>query len=181
MGDESSERFEKPSLPTNYDSLEQSERDSEDEKLRRRQLHYSYVRFTGLHNKQHSKALWDSSVAEANKLFELAGNPWEGDNTSLKAGIIRFCRSCSLPTNYTQVEEEIVLDQDAQQKESSKLMQTFRDHIGCNIENWVPAEDIDIAIERAKDLKAQVLANAETDGDKDDVDRHWPFQDHEED
>ena len=59
-------------------------------------------------------------------------------------------------------------------------MQTFRDHIGCNIENWVPAEDFDTAMEKARDLKARVLANAETEAEKNEIDRNWPFQDFEE-
>lgn len=179
-GDEGSERFETPSLPTDYKSMTQPERDVEDEKFCRRQLHHFYLGFTGLYNKQHSKALQNSSVTEANKLFELSGHPWEGDNAALKAGIIHFSRSLSLPTKYTEAEEELTLNWDAQQKESAKLMQTFRDHIGCNIENWVPAEDFDIAMEKARHLKARVLANAETDIERNEIDQTWPFQDCEE-
>ena len=179
-GDQGSERFESPSLPTDYESMTQPERDVEDEKFRRRQLHYFYLGFTGLYNKQHSKALQSPFVTEANKLFELAGHPWEGDNASLKAGIIHVYKSLSLPTKYTEAEEKQTLDWDAQQKESAKLMQTFRDHIGCNIENWVLAEDFDNAMEKARDLKARVLANAETDVEKNEIDQNWPFQDFEE-
>lgn len=179
-GDEDSESFHLPALPANYHDLTAPEKDLEDEKYRRRQLHHFYVGFTGLHNKKHSKALRDSSITEANKLFEIAGHPWEGDNASLRAQIIRYNRFRSLRTKYSEAEEQWALDADEQQKDSANLMQTFRNHIGCNIENWIPAEDHESAMQKARDLKAQVLANAETNADRELIDRDWPFQDYEE-
>lgn len=179
-GDDSSESFDTPVLPANYDSLTVPEKDVEDEKFRRRQIHYFYMGFTSLHNKEHLGALGDASITEANKLFEKAGHPWEGDNASLKAQVIRFARFLSLPTKYSEVEEKWTLDIDAQQKDSAEMMQNFRNHIGCNIEDWVPVEEFEGAMQRAKDLKVQVLANAETTTEKNIIDRDWPFQDHEE-
>lgn len=179
-GDEVSESLHLPALPASYHVLTAPEQEVEHEKYRRRQLHHFYVGFTALHNKDHSKALQDSSVTEANKLFEVAGHPWEGDNASLRAQIIRYTRFLSLPTKYSEAEEKWALDVDDQQQDSAKMMQTFRNHIGCNVENWVPAEDYEIAMQKARDLKAQVLANAETNAERELIDRDWPFQDYEE-
>ncbi len=165
-GDDNSERLQPPALPVNYDSMTAPEKNVEDEKFRRRQLHFFYDGFTGRHNKNHSKILRDSSIIEINRLFEIAGYPWEGDNASLKAEMIHYSRSRSLPTKYTEAEEQRALDLDDQQKDSTATMETFRDHIGCNIEDWVPTEDYESAMERVANLKAQILANAEMDGTK---------------
>ncbi len=123
-GDDISESFQPPALPVNYDSMTAPEQNLEDEKFRRRQLHFFYDGFTGRHNKIHSKLLRDSSITEMNRLFEIAGYPWEGDNTSLRAEIIRYSRSCSLPTKYTEAEEQWALDLDDQQKDSIATMET---------------------------------------------------------
>lgn len=91
-GDEDSENFRAPRLPENFDDLEESEQASALETYRKRQMHYFYVGFTERHNKLHFEAIAEPHLVTVNKLYDTAARPWEGDNTSLKAEIIKLSR-----------------------------------------------------------------------------------------
>ncbi|KAH4122821.1 hypothetical protein HBI81_104630 [Parastagonospora nodorum] len=88
-GDDDSENFRRPELPANFDSLEESEKANELELYRRRQLHYFYLGFTSTNNKPHFHAMGKHNLIVRNRLYDTAGRPWEGDNTSLKAELVQ--------------------------------------------------------------------------------------------
>lgn len=114
-GDDESESMRPPRLPDNFDSMAASEKEAELEVYRRRQTHYFYMGYTGRNNETHFNALGKAGLAMTNKLFDTAARPWEGDNTSLKAEIIRASRHWSdmrssqakshdFPVHYTEEE-----------------------------------------------------------------------------
>ena len=84
-GDEVSESLQIPCLPDNFNNLEEREQFEQAELLRRRQLHHFYVNFTAKYNSEHYDALTSDLSTLRRRLFHHASNPWEGDNTSLKA------------------------------------------------------------------------------------------------
>ncbi|KAF2856195.1 hypothetical protein T440DRAFT_485328 [Plenodomus tracheiphilus IPT5] len=164
--------FRRPELPTNFDLLEESEKANELELYRRRQLHYFYLGFTSTNNKPHFHAMGKHDLIVRNRLYDTAGRPWEGDNTSLKAELVQT--STYWPDIATSAMKESkfpVKYPDADQ---------LRDFIGVNIDGWVPTESYQEAREKERYIKQQMLEAAETEDERKELDEHWPFQDHEE-
>jgi hypothetical protein len=190
-GDDDSESFRPPKLPENFDSLTDNEKEKETELYRRRQLHYFYLGFTSHNNKPHFHAMGKHDLVVRNRLYDTAGRPWEGDNTSLKAELIRAStywpeiatsgmKQAEFPAKYSEAEATECLNIDAKQKDVDAQMQRLRDFIGVNIDGWVPAEMYGEAREKERYIKQQMLEVAETAEEKRELNEHWPFQDHEE-
>jgi serine/threonine protein kinase len=191
FGDEDSEYFRTPRLPPGFDSLSNEEKQDEEERYRRRQLHFFYLGATSHHNFRHYSALCFDVHAYQMRLFATAGSPWEGDNTSLRAQLIRVVlnwskiRSTKLsepdcPISYSEQEVEECLYMDAAQKKAAGNVGALQDFLGVQIDGWVPNEAYETIKETAENIKSQMIAEADSDADKKDIEDNWPFQDHEE-
>ena len=64
-----------PSLPENFDELEETERTAAEEVYHRRLVHYHYITNTKEYNKPHYDALTDPMWVLRSRLFNHAGNP----------------------------------------------------------------------------------------------------------
>ena len=187
-GDDNSEDFRRPKLAENFATMTDSNKEIEMELYRRRQVHYFYVGYTSRLNKAHFHAMGKYDLVLRNQLYDTAGRPWEGDNTSLQAELIKIMAHWSEiaspednpPVQYSPVEVEECLDRDAKQKNADGQMQQVRDSIGINVEGWVQNEEFKSAIEKAKLMKSEMAQAADTEGERRELDEHWPFQDHEE-
>jgi hypothetical protein len=124
-----------------------------------------------------------------NKLFDTAARPWEGDNTSLKAEIIKLSRSRQLDAissrtrkhlliNYSEEEITQCLAIDAKQQEVDVQMQTLRDCFTINIDGWVSPELYEQAKARVQDVRQQMLDVVDTDEERREIEENRPFQDH---
>ena len=78
-----------PSLPENFDELEETEQTDTQDVDHRRLVHYHYVRNTEECNNPHYDALTDPMCVLRSRLFHHASNPWEGETLELKDAIIR--------------------------------------------------------------------------------------------
>ena len=190
-GDDDSETFRRPELPTDFDSLGESEKEKELELYRRRQLHYFYMGCTSINNRPHFLAMIKHSLIVRNRLYDTAGRPWEGDNTSLKAEIVQTAtcwpeiatsamKEADFPVKYFDAEVAECLRIDAEQKDSDAQMQRVRDFIGVNIDGWVPTEHYEEARSKERYIKEQALEAAETEEERKEINEQWPWQDHEE-
>lgn len=190
FGDEVSESLELPSLPENFESLSKAEKERETELYRRRQIHYYYLHFMGQANEPHFRALGTPGIIARNQIYDAACEPWEGNNTSLKAQLINLSHNWAslkteiekpqFPIAFSEAEMKSCLDIEAEQKTADAQMQTLRDHFGCSADGWVPAWMYEEAKQKVDDLKVHMLQIAETEQDRRDVDERYPFQDHEE-
>lgn len=186
-GDDDSENFRPPKLADNFATMTSSDKDKERELYRRRQVHFFYLDFTSKLNKVHHDSIGKHNVLR-NQLYDTAGRPWEGDNTSLQAQLIKTIAHWSEisssadkpPIKYSQAEVEECLDRAAKQQNIDEQMQGLRDCIGVNIDGLVVKEEFESAQERAKLIKAELLKGATTEEERREFDDHWPFQDHEE-
>jgi hypothetical protein len=189
-GDDDSENFRPPKLPENFDSLTESEKETEAE-LYRRQLHYFYLGFTSHNNEPHYKAMETYDLIMRNRFYDIAGRPWEGDNTSLKAELVHTStywpgiatpamKQAGYPVEYSEAEVEECLDIDKKQKNADEQMKKLREFIGINIDDWVPAGLYEEAREKEQYIKQQMMEVAETEDEKRELMENWPFQDHEE-
>lgn len=190
-GDDDSENFRPPKLPEHFDTMTESEKEKEMELYRRRQLHYFYLGFTNRNNKPHFHAMGTYDLVVRNRLYDAAGRPWEGDNTSLKAELVHASnywpniatsemKGAGFPVKYSEAEVTECLDIDVKQKNAAAQMQRLRDFIGVNIDGWVPNEMYDEARVKERYIKQQMLEAAETEDEKRELEENWPFQDHEE-
>ncbi|KAH0003418.1 hypothetical protein KCU78_g13910, partial [Aureobasidium melanogenum] len=180
-GDEDSENLKPPRLPDDFDCLTMSEQEAEQEKYRRRQLHYFYVAYTRRNNKLHFDAISKPHLVMVSRLFDIAGQPWEGNNVSLKAEIIKTLQhwpdlACTVP--YTTKERSDCLAIDEKQQEADAQMQVLRECFNINIDGWVPSDLYDLATSRADDVKEQMMRAADTDEERREIQDNWPFQDH---
>lgn len=118
-------------------------------------MHYYYVGYTSRLKKAHFHAMGKYHLVLRNKLYDTASRPWEGDNTSLQAELIKTVSHWSEitspgdspPIHYSSAEIEECLDRDSKQKQTDEQMQQLRDFIGINIEGWVQNEEFESARE----------------------------------
>ena len=187
-GDDDQKNFRRPKLAEDFATMTDSDKEVELELYRRRQVHYFYVGYTSSLNKAHFHAMGQYNLVLRNQLYDTAGRPWEGDNTSLQAELIRTLAHWSditssedsPPVHYTSAEVEECLGRDAKQKDADEQMQRVRDFIGINIEGWVHIEEYENAREKARLIRNEMAQGLETEEERREFDKYWPFQDHEE-
>ncbi|TVY87724.1 Altered inheritance of mitochondria protein, mitochondrial [Lachnellula willkommii] len=187
-GDDDSENFRRPKLAEDFATMTSSDKRIEMELYRRRQVHYFYLGHTSELNKAHFHAMGKYNLVLRNQLYDIASRPWEGDNTSLQAQLIKTMAQWSEiaspednpPVQYSPAEVEECLDRDAKQKRVDEQMQQVRDFIGVNIDGLVLNEEFETARERANLIKDELAEGANTEEEKREFDELWPFQDHEE-
>ncbi|KAE9368100.1 phosphotransferase family protein [Stipitochalara longipes BDJ] len=187
-GDDDSENFRPPELPENFAAMTDDDKETAMEIFRRQQVHYFYIGYTSRLNKPHFHAMGKYNLVLRNKLYDTACRPWEGDNTSLKAELIRIMEHWpeiaspedSPPVNYSPAEVEDCLDRDAKQRDADDQMQALRDSIGVNIDGWLPNEEFESAREKANLMKSSMAETADTEEERKEFTELWPFQDHEE-
>ncbi|KAH9882972.1 hypothetical protein J1614_000338 [Plenodomus biglobosus] len=190
-GDDASETFQPPQLPEDFATLTESEKERETELYRRRQLHYFYLDFTNRTNKPHFRAMGTHDLVVRNRLYDTAGRPWEGDNTSLKAELIQASaywpdiatlamKQAEFPVKYSESEVTECLAIDEKQKQADGQMQRMRDFIGVNIDGWLPMHVYEEAREKERYIKEQMMDAADMEEKRRELQELWPFQDHEE-
>lgn len=189
FGDENSENFRVPLLPPNFESLSEAEKEAEEDLYRRRQLHFLYIGATGHNNPRHYKALFFDPEGRRASLYQRARSPWEGDNISLKAQLIRTVQNWSslrpknttyCPISYSEDEVEECLALDIKQKTLDKNMGLMRDYMGIAADGWVSNDRYQAAKERSDEIKAYLIAEAESEEERKTIDKDYPFQAHEE-
>lgn len=189
-GDKDSENFVKPQLPADFDHLNEEEKEAAKEVFRRRHLHYYYFAATAKFNNDHFDACTDDGVILKQKLFQHAGDPWEGDSVTLKADLIRASQSWQeltsgstdvhCPLSYSSAEIGECLRLKTEQDLADEDMEKSRKCLGISVDGWVPAEGYDAAKEQSEKFKAETIALAESEEAAEQIRKHWPFDGHDE-
>jgi hypothetical protein len=91
-----------PSLPENFDQLEEAEPTTAMEVFRCRLGYYRYVTNTAEYNKPHYDALRDPMYMLRSRLFEYAGYRWEGETLELKVALIQAVLSREVGDAYSK-------------------------------------------------------------------------------
>lgn len=194
-GDPASDDLIQPQLPDNIDDLDEEDREKELELYRRRHLHFYYVGATAKKNDKHFQALMHPAGLFRRRIFQHAGEPWEGNNIPLKADLVRVMQEgksldnssriiseshsqCSIPADGP--EADAVLNAAIKQEEADSQMEILRNVIGISADGWVTHEGYDDAVARVSEMKEQAIAFAENELERDLTVRHWPFDDHDE-
>lgn len=192
-GDEVSESLEEPRLPSDFDEQSETEQLKQVLLLRKRQLHYTYVKETLRLNPAHGEVLIDSSSILCPKLFRHASEPWEGDNISLKADLVELTRQWSrlVPSSTSKIHSQCPIEfSEKEAVESMNLARAldaadsqFKDClelVGVGSEGWVPVEQYADARRRERQLKEDTLLEAESEEERRQICDHWIFDDFDE-
>jgi len=190
FGDSESLRLKKPS-PPEISNMSDADQAQALEQYRRRQLHYYYFVATYKYNKPHFDALCLDSTMPKQKLQHYASTPWEGDNITLKAELIRAVRNWpeltagkdgnvpACPIHFSDEEAGECLRIEAEQNHIDLQMEKIRDRIGISTDGWTSNERYEDALEENEHVKAEAL-DGEDEATRSEVLENWPFDDHEE-
>jgi hypothetical protein len=182
-GDDDSENLRRPELAEDFASMTSSNKEVEMERYQRRQVHYFYLGYTSDLNKAYFYAMGKYNLVLRSQLYDTAGRPWEGDNTSLQAQLIKTMAQWSeiasledsCPVRYSLAEIEECLDRNTKQNNVNEQMQQVRDFIGINIDGLVPNEEFENARVRARLIKNELAEGADTEEQRKELDKIWPF------
>ncbi|KAJ6578076.1 protein kinase subdomain-containing protein PKL CAK Fmp29 [Mycena capillaripes] len=176
----------RPSLPENFDDLDEIEKNRVEELYLCRVVHYHYVKNTGECNKLHYAALKDPMGMLRRRLFYLASNPWEGETLALKVALIDATERwatltgggapCPVVFDAKDVSETMELDE--VQRDSDENLKRFENMIGWK--DWVPPENYEETMTRVKQLKEAVFAAADSEEVRAEITANWPWDDMDE-
>lgn len=183
-----SQSMTKFSLPENLDDLDKAEQSRAKELYHRRLVHYHYVKNTEEYNELHYAALTDSGGVLRRRLFDYAGDPWEGETLALKVALIEATKDwetltgggvpCPIVFDAEDLRETMKLD--AVQREADETLEMCQNVPGFGPEGWVPTEHYEEAMTRSKQLKENALAIAESAEERAEIAAHWPWDDMDE-
>jgi hypothetical protein len=190
FGDDVSRSLKKPLLPENFESMSANNREAALEVYRKRQLHYYYFVATAKHNKPHYDVLKQEATMPKQKLEQCASAPWEGDNISLKAELVRAVQNWAVlsagnsdspacPIKFSDDEVAKCLEMEAEQYHIDVNMEKIRDRIGISTDGWTSNKKYEDALEENEAVKAEVIAPLD-DEPKKEVLENWPLDDHDE-
>ena len=192
-GDSISESLQVPTLPKNFDELEDDRQYEQTELLRQRQLHYFYIAETARQNRTHYEALTCEFGTLRRKLFHHASDPWEGDNVTLKAHLILMKNNWSeiassargqpppCPIHFEQDELNECLRLNTEIAESDEQLAACKAVIGIGPDGWVTLDGYEEAKKCNAKLKADSLEGVASDLERTRILEHWPFDDQDED
>ncbi|EEP82682.1 predicted protein [Uncinocarpus reesii 1704] len=153
-GDQESEDLIVPQLPKDIDQLDPDEKEAANELYRRRRTHFHYISISEQLNKDHIDACTHPEVVLKQKLFQHSTDPWEGDNITLKADLIRASQRWTklleesdyskspppCPLHYGQEEIDRCFEIEEEQKLCDRDMERSRLAIGVAEDGWVVPE-----------------------------------------
>lgn len=184
--------LKKPVLPSNYDTLNSDEKSQADELHRRRTLFWLYMVFNGRDNKSHLKALYYPLLMPRQHLVDRAGRQWSGNYITLKGALLRIVQNWDLilgkragtveyPIAFDTKDVEDFLELEGKWFQINMVIEHYRSLLDDMSEDgWVRNESYDKVAALNQSLIKEWLDEAEDDEDRLCVEKHWPFQDHEE-
>ncbi|KAJ5088888.1 serine/threonine protein kinase [Penicillium angulare] len=179
-----------PKYPDNYNEMGPADKAQVDELIRRQSLFYLYRVFNGGLNNAHLKALQDPLILSRQHIVDFAGHQWSGNLMTLRGGLMRIRDIWShvpgiddSPTCSISFSEEELAEQSENEPmwyKLNSLVSHWRDELGgISDEGWVSTEKYDHAVKRNHELKAEFSEGASA-AELENIQRGWPFQDHEE-
>jgi hypothetical protein len=187
--------FVPPRLPDNLEAMDEDEKASAQEQFRRRHIHFFYLGFTQRMNEPHWHALELSTGLLKRRIFNSAGSPWEGLNTTLQMNIVRVSQNwskiasaksdgtvpaCPIVLSEQEAQQRVALDKSLREVDSE--MERINEVLGIASDGWTPHERFESSKERAALIKEEgLLAVSDDPWLQGMSERHWPFDDCDED
>ncbi|KAL1980471.1 hypothetical protein VTN96DRAFT_4128 [Rasamsonia emersonii] len=148
--------------------------------------------FNGKDNKAHLNALRYPALMLCQNLVDRVGRQWSGNVITLKGALVRAVahwdqlvagksEQIPCPVHFDPDEVDEFYQIEENWFKATILLEHWRsvlDNLGQD--GWVGNESSEKVVELNRQLKKQWLDEAEDEEDVISVERHWPFQDHEE-
>lgn len=193
--DEESMPFFPPQMPRDLESMEEDERAIALEQFRRQHVHFFYLAFTQQMNESHWHALEQETSVLKRRIYHDAGSPWEGLNTPLQINIVQVVKNWSkvasansdgsiqkCPVLLVEEEAQRITALDESLRDFDNEMERINGVLGVASDGWTPNESFESAKERAKLIKEEGLAAVSDDPWLMEMtEKHWPFDDFNED
>jgi hypothetical protein len=194
-GDAESRFFTPPRLPIDLESLNEFERAQAWEEFRRRHVHFFYLGFTQKFNQEHWRALEEETDLLRRRIFDHAGEPWEGLNTALLYDLVQVSQNwnkiaplnhdgtaSTCPVSFTQKEAEHIDALDDLHRDADGDVEHINELLGIASDGWTPNERFESAKSKSAEIREQALASADDEPWLREMsERHWPFDDYDED
>ncbi|GAQ46488.1 phosphotransferase enzyme family protein [Aspergillus niger] len=184
--DPESLHFRLPPTPELND-LDEEEKAEALHDFRRRHTHFFYLAFTERFNEPHFRAMDQTTDMLTRRIFSHADDPWEGNNIPLQADLVLVAKSWHeystdpCPISISAANSDSIMHLQSMQEEIDLQLKYIRNAIGISIDGWTPSEEYEAACARARQMKVDGLASLDADYEREMTDRHWPFDDHNED
>ncbi|PYI04636.1 phosphotransferase family protein [Aspergillus sclerotiicarbonarius CBS 121057] len=178
--------FRPPPRPDLNDMDEEETADALDD-FRRRHTHFFYLAVTQRFNEPHFRAMDQATNMLTRRIFNHAGDPWEGNNISLQADLVLITKSWHeystgpCPISFSTTKADCIMHLQDMQEEVDLQLKQIRNAIGIGVDGWTPPEEYTAACARARQMKVDGLASLDTDHEREMTNRHWPFDGHNED
>lgn len=149
-------------------------------------LETTYLLLTGKKVPLHLAAMTLDKAFIRRRLFEHAASPWEGDNVTLKFDIILAARNWSsvspevCPISVDEQEANDIVAKFTEQDENDRRMEMIRASMRIGSDGWVSHDQYDKAMMEAAQTKKEALDDAEDEVERQMLERHWPWDDHDE-
>lgn len=176
-----------PSLPENFEELDEPERTEAEGVYRRRLVHYHYLKNTERYNKPHYDASTDYMCVLRNRLFHHASTPWEAESLELKVALIEATEMwetltggdtpCPIAFDAEDVRKTMELKEEWE--EADKGFEIWQSVLGVGSDGWVSSKDYEEAVACDKQMKEKVLMGA-TEEERVDIMADWPWDDMDE-
>ncbi|PVH97319.1 hypothetical protein DM02DRAFT_597827 [Periconia macrospinosa] len=193
--DEQSTSFVPPQLPSDFESMDENDRARAQEQFRRRHMHFFYLGFTQRVNAPHWHALQQETGLLKRRIYDDAGSPWEGLNTPLQMDLVRVSQNwskiasiqpdgttpaCPIALEEQEVQKRTALDESLREVDGE--MERINGILGVASDGWTSNELFEDAKERARLIREEGLhAVSDEPWLREMTERHWPFDDWDED
>ena len=84
------------------------------------------------------------------------------------------------PITFTKSDVQHTIEVLEQQEDTDMQLEHIQNAIGINADGWVPSEQYEGAVERARLIKKQGLDSLDTEDERRMTSEHWPFDDFDE-
>ena len=183
-----SQSMTQPSLPENFDDLNEAAQGYAKELHRRRLVYYHYVKSTEECNEVHHAALQYPMGVLCRRLFQHAGDPWEGETIALKVDLIEATKRWEMlteggapcPVVFDAEDVRETMELDTALRDADESFQLGQNLVGFGSEGWVPKDHYESTMARSKKLKEDVLAETRSAEERAEVEAHWPLDDMDE-
>ncbi|RAL11141.1 phosphotransferase enzyme family protein [Aspergillus homomorphus CBS 101889] len=161
----------RPPPAPDLDDMDVEEKANTLHNFQRRHIHFFYLAFTQRFNEPRFRVMDRATNMLMRRVFSHAGEPWEGNNIPLQADLTLLTKSwhnystnpCPIPFPPAKA-DSIMHVQGIQEEVDLQLKQNLK-----------------LLCARARQIKVDGLASLDTDYEREMTDRHWPFDDHDED
>lgn len=200
FSDAESNFFSPPKPPPDLDSMDEVERSQAQELFRRRHVHFFYLGFTQQFNPPHWRVLEDPIDLLRRRIYNHAGEPWEGLNTSLQHDLVQVSQNWekiappnpgstaapapppACPISFAHEEVQRIDALVVLHREADEDIERINGLLGVGSDGWTSNEQFEYAKHTAAAFREQGLASADDEPWMREMsERHWPYDDFDED